>query len=156
MLEIGNFSSILEVAFALNALLLIFSAGPLIEKKITEEMKRLQKDADKIRYPVSFVAGNLYLLTSSILKKISVILSLISITLLFVAGIWPEAALPWYILIPLLLLLVFTVPVGSYISYHVVRAPINTADREIDEVNELEMKRKLDEMNLGGNDPDNK
>ena len=144
MLVIANFSSLLEVAVALNAMLFIFSISPFIEKKVAEGMESLYENKGKFTFPVAMVSGMTYGSVKDILSKISVIFTLASILLLFVSGIWPEASLPWYLLIPILLMLIFTVPVGSFFVYRFILLLIKHGEQETKEYEgeKLEAKKQ--------------
>jgi len=120
MLKITDFETVLEMAFGLNALFYIFELIPHTEDRLKELSERQKELYDrKVKathstevFPIGLVLGSRYSSPKRILKKLSVIASLLSFGILLYSAFHPNAEI-WLQSIWTLLVFVYGVPVSA-------------------------------------------
>lgn len=124
MVTLSNFSSVFEIAFAINALFYLFDLVPLFESKIHERFKvskelakkKAEATNDHSCYPIGLVIGSTYSPVASILKFTSIIFSMLSLSLLIFSGFYPNSQItPFWMVI--LLLVLFSSPLFAVMNY---------------------------------------
>jgi hypothetical protein len=106
MVKIANFTSVLEIAFGLNALFYYFELLPHSEKQITKLMERNEELAkEKVAvtknayaYPIAFVAGCFHYAIKSVFSKLSVAVSVMLLILLLRSSFNPDAQLSTFLI----------------------------------------------------------
>lgn len=125
MVAISQFSSVLEIAFAMNALFYLFEAAPFAESKMERQLqqfmalreRKIAVTKNHEAFPIVFVLRSLYPITKQRLSWLSVVTSAAVLGLLTYAGFQPNAALPGWLMLIILLLSLTLVPFWTYISY---------------------------------------
>ena len=148
MVIIGNFSSVFEIAFAINALFYIFEAAPFAENRIEKKLKQYYKLRDKkieltknhYAFPIGFVLSATYPFTKQVLGKCSIIMSLVAVALLIYSGFSPNAEMAAWGMIITLIALLLIVPLGAFITYRGCTRLIDAATKELEK--EIEKARE--------------
>jgi len=125
MVAINQFSSVLEIAFAMNALFYLFEAAPFAESKMERQLqqfmalreRKIAMTKNHEAFPIVFVLRSLYPITKRRLSWLSVATSAAILTLLIYSGFEPAAALPGWLMLTSLLLALTLVPLWTYFSY---------------------------------------
>lgn len=124
MVTISNFSSVLEIAFAINALFYIFDFGPLLVQKIEDRYRECKEIAKKKAeltknhevYPIDLVLSSTFMPNSVLFKYTSVIFSFLSLAMLIFTGFYPDSQISSFWMIVILLML-FATPFFAYLNY---------------------------------------
>lgn len=125
MVKLGNFSSVFEIAFAINALLYIFEVAPFTESRIEKKLKTFDKlKKEKIEKtkgfeapPVCLVLSLTYPEAKGYLAYVSIFMSLLSLGLLVLSGFRPETEFPSLIMSIIIILIILTVPIAAYLLH---------------------------------------
>jgi len=99
MIKISNFSSVLEIAFGLNALFFLFELVPrteervrgLVEKYEQVYQQKVKATGSTEAFPVGFVISATYPYKKRLMEKITVIMSLVLLGFLIYSSFVPDA-----------------------------------------------------------------
>lgn len=125
MATISNFSSILEIAFAMNALVFFFELAPSSNGKLAkkyEEFQKLQKKKIELTnnreiFPLGFMIDSTYNVYFLLIGLAAIILAIISLLLLVYSAFYPAAEISSFTILILLVLFFVPVPVLFNIAY---------------------------------------
>lgn len=156
MVMIGDFSSVLEIAFTFNAIMVIFELQKSLKKRFREiekigdnELKMSLTDKDYhfiSNYGWNFLTFK-YVFLLDVLKKISIFNSIISLSLLIWSGFYPETNIYNLIIISVLFILFSPVVFITYlINYKLKKEKIFNLYSAIDKLIEINSNLKEDEL----------
>jgi len=157
MVKIENFDTVLEMAFGLNALFYIFELIPYTEDRLKELFERNQKLYErKVKltknteaFPIGFVIGATYPFHRNILKRLSVIASLILLGILLYSAFYPDLEIGTSFMWALLAF-VFGVPLIAFVMHKRAIALAETANSFLEkQIKEAERKADKYEMKIG-------
>jgi len=124
IVTLSNFSSVLEISFALNALLYIYDVLPARREQLKELQARFDQAQERgrdaglsegnIYYPMGFVMGSLYRGQKLSLTPTSTIGSLMSLCLLLWASFLPQQQLNSWLMAVFLFMLLLPIPLFAW------------------------------------------
>jgi hypothetical protein len=149
MVKIGDFNSVFEIAFAINAIFYLFEAAPFsesqIEKKLREfdelRNKKVEITKNTYAFPIGFVLSHTYPLTKKCLAKCSVAMSTIALIFLIYSGFAPEASISSWLMIIALIGLLIVVPLCAYFTHRKYTRLIVSATHQLQK--EIDIARRL-------------
>ena len=125
MALISNFSSVLEIAFAVNVGFFLFNASPTMRKALDGRLKEVEELREKKAelkgrgetFPIFFLVGSMFSEFNIIMRGVTVFLSLSSLIILIVSGFFPQMSAPGWVIIIGLMIFLFTTPVLCVAEY---------------------------------------
>jgi len=126
MYLISNFSSVLEIAFAFNALLYLFELAPenngrlarLLDNYENIKKEKVELTKNHEAYPIDFALDTAYRLPTLLLGILSIIFSVIALSLLIYSGYNPEAEISGFWITSFLVLFFSVVPICNIIIFY--------------------------------------
>jgi len=150
MNKLSDFSSVFEVAFAVNAVFYIFTYAPLAESEIDKRLNQLNKlfkRADKVGvrrgdFPIFWYSKVKFWGSKLVVGAYSIFASAIALLLLVVSGFNPELEISSFWVIVILLSLFVPVPSMVFLNRRIINAYIESEFDSIEtKVIEEESKR---------------
>lgn len=125
MVLITNFSSVLEIGFAVNAIFFLFAAAPMSDSRMMEKYAEFEKVAEEKKEltqnseipPVEFVAQGTYTFFKYVLAAISILLSINCLYLLIRSGFDPEFSMSTLWFSTQLFMILLIVPVCAFLIH---------------------------------------
>lgn len=125
MVTISNFSSVLEIAFGINALAFIFELVPASDKRLVRKVNNYHKLVDeKVKltknteaFPLALILSSTFTTYKLLLYAVCILFSLISLGILIYSGFYPDAQIKSGWMLLWLVVLFVPAPVCLIIIY---------------------------------------